>query len=229
MKDETYLLIVAHPDDEVLGFGGTGTLLSNAGKIVQPLILCSDVENRSQRPNDSELLLDIANANKLLGFQDAVFANFPNLRFNSIDEIDVVRFIEDQILKFKPSHIYTHHPSDMNSDHQIISRSTLVASKVFQRNNEKDPIETISYIEIPSSTEWNLDITNNLFRPNIFVNIDETIENKIQALSCYRNVMRKPPHPRSEEFIRGLAIYRGGQSGNRYAESFQCIYQTLKI
>ena len=88
------LVVVAHPDDEILGFGATGTKLSRAGEVVQPIILCGDVDVRAKRPGDEELLADIRAANAVVGSSEPVLGSFPNIRMNTVDHIDIVQFIE---------------------------------------------------------------------------------------------------------------------------------------
>jgi LmbE family N-acetylglucosaminyl deacetylase len=131
------LLIVAHPDDEVLGFGGTGAKLVENGEIVQPVILCANVENRSKRPSNKNLLIDLHNANKILGFRKPILGSFPNLSLNTIPHFEIVKFIEEQIKLFEPDRVFTHHPSDLNDDHQKISYACQVAARLPQRNNDK--------------------------------------------------------------------------------------------
>ena len=114
----------------------------------------------------------------------------------------------------------------MNDDHSVISKACLTASKIFQRKEINDPIESINFMEIMSSTDWSLYPVNGLYLPNKFIDIEQHIESKISAIKCYRNVMRKPPHPRSDVSIRAIASYRGSQSGYKYAESFQTIYSS---
>lgn len=224
-KRDINLVVVAHPDDEILGFGGTGPILIEKGEIVQPIILCGEVLERSNRPESIKLLEDMNKANKTLGFNTPILGNFPNLAMNTVSSIEIVKFIEEQLRKFLPKRIYTHHPNDMNKDHFFVSESTLAAAKYFQRNNLNDPIEMISFLEILSSTEWNLSNTSNIFVPNNFVDISKNIELKIKSLECYSGIMRDAPHPRSKEVLKALAALRGAQCGCKYAESFQVVYQ----
>lgn len=220
----TNLVVVAHPDDEVLGFGASGAKLVKSGEIVQPVILCGQVDVRHLRPKDEELYADCIAANKLLGFQKPVLGKFPNIRINNIDHIELVQFIEAQILQFKPDRIFTHHPNDLNDDHVQISKACLAASRYYQRRSDVPPLQSLSFMEIQSATDWGYDFDGRGFIPNQYVEIKDELELKLKALSCYRNVMRDYPHPRSEEAVRGLAAYRGSQSGQYYAEAFQTIF-----
>ena len=219
------LIVVSHPDDEILGFGGTGAKLVRAGEIVQPIILCGEVHVRSQRPESSDLHADMMAANKILGFNPPVVGEFPNIRMNTVDHFDIVKFIEEQIVNFQPVRIFTHHPSDLNDDHVQTMKACLAAARLFQRRLDIQPLDAVYYMEILSSTDWSFPSVANSFGPDTFSDISETFELKLQALSMYRNVMRSAPHPRSEHVLSGHAAFRGGQSGFKYAEAFQTAFR----
>jgi LmbE family N-acetylglucosaminyl deacetylase len=219
------LVVVAHPDDEILGFGATGAHLVRKGELVQPVILCGNVDARTSRPANEELHADMSAANELLGFRKPVLGSFPNIRMNTVDHIVIVQFIERQIELFQPARIFTHHVADLNDDHAQVSNACMAASRYFQRRANIRPLESLSFIEILSSTDWSFASGAMSFSPNCFVDVTDSLEIKIEALSKYRGVMRKAPHPRSPEIIRGHAAYRGGQCGKGYAEAFQTVFR----
>jgi LmbE family N-acetylglucosaminyl deacetylase len=219
------LVVVAHPDDEILGFGGAGAKLVKQGELVQSVILCGNANARTRRPSDEELLQDMLKANSLLGFNEPVLGDFPNIRMNNVDHLEIVQFIESQIAIFKPYRIFTHHPDDLNNDHLQVSRACIAASRYFQRRDDLPPLHSLSYMEIQSATDWSFNAGGSGFSPNLYIEIEQEIDKKIEALACYRNVMRPFPHPRSLESLRGLAAYRGGQCGQKYSEAFQTIFQ----
>jgi LmbE family N-acetylglucosaminyl deacetylase len=224
-KSLVNLVVVAHPDDEVLGFGGTGAQLVRSGEVVQPVILCGSVDARTQRPTDAELHADMRAANELLGFSAPVLGSFPNIRMNTVDHLSVVQFIEQQIETFQPTRIFTHSTGDLNNDHGQIARACMAAARYFQRRASIQPLQSLSFMEILSSTDWAFPGAGAPFSPNTFVEIGSSLELKISALSCYRNVMRDFPHPRSTEILRGHAAYRGGQCGALYAEAFETVFR----
>lgn len=222
----TNLVIVAHPDDEILGFGATGAKLAATGEVVQPVILCGNVDIRYQRPSDDELYSDMCAANIEVGFAEPILGDFPNIRMNTVPHVEVVQFIEKQIEKFKPKRIFTHHPGDLNDDHVQISRACQAAARLFQRRSDIPPLEALYFMEILSSTEWSFATTGENFIPSNFIEIgEEFLGKKIKALGHYRKVMRSYPHPRSEEVIHGLAAYRGAQAGLQFAEAFQLVFK----
>lgn len=222
------LVVVAHPDDEILGFGGTGAKLAAAGEKVQAVILSGAVDARTLRPTDEELHADIHAANQMLGFEHPVLGSFPNIKLNSVSHLDLVQFVEAQIIRFRPTRIFTHHHGDLNDDHLHVARACLVAARLPQRRDGLAPIRSVLSVEICSSTDWAFPGVYQGFCPNTFVEIGGFLERKIAALGCYRQVMRPFPHPRSVEALTGLAAMRGAQAGLRYAEAF-VMHQQLEL
>jgi len=220
------LVVVAHPDDEILGFGATGAKLAAAGEVVQPLILCGRVDARTQRPTDQQLFEDMLAANQKVGFCRPALGDFPNLRMNSVDHLDIVQFIEAKVMEFRPDRIFTHHPTDLNDDHKQVSKACMAAARLFQRRDDLPPLEMLALMEIPSSTDWSFAaVESETFRPDTFIPVGDYLDAKLEALSLYRSVMRPFPHPRSKEVLLGLAAVRGAQSGLGMAEAFQTIFR----
>ena len=223
---QTNLVVVAHPDDEILGLGGSGKAISSSGGIVQPVVMCGDVGVRTLRPGSGELRADILEANAQAEFEEPLLGGFPNIRMNTVPHVEIVQFIERQIERFQPTRIFTHHPGDLNDDHVQVSKACQAAARLFERRSDVQPLEELYFMEILSSTEWSFASGSSAFQPNTFVEIGEQgVDRKIEALSCYRNVMRDFPHPRSAEALRGLAAYRGAQAGLDYAEAFQLVFK----
>ncbi|WP_088007054.1 PIG-L deacetylase family protein [Indiicoccus explosivorum] len=222
----SYLVVVAHPDDEVLGAGGTIKSLTDKGEIVNVCILCSEVEVRNYRPNIEELNEDIKEANKILGINQVFLGDFPNIALNTVKQLEIVQFIEKVMIETKTSVLITHHPADLNNDHYHVSIACQAASRLFQRRSDVVQLKELLFMEIPSSTEWALNTSLSTFSPNVFFEINQQgIDSKIKALSQYRGVMRDYPHPRSEESLRSLATYRGSQSGLMFAESYESVFR----
>lgn len=219
-----YLVVVAHPDDEVLGAGATIHRLIKEGHNVAICIMSSNVMARA---NISDTLLsDEQAAFRIIGVTKLYSAAFPNIKMNTVPHLELVQFIEKCIEDFKADAIITHHPSDTNNDHVMTSYAVQAASRLFQRRNDIPDLKLLLYMEVPSSTEWSFNSSANRFTPNYFVEIGkEGVDVKLKALKAYKGVMRPYPHPRSDKAIEGLAAYRGVQAGCNYAEAFECVFR----
>ncbi len=221
-----YLVVVAHPDDEVLGAGATIYKLAKQGHTVNVCIMSGEVKARNHRPKMTELNEDVNNSLNLLGVSKVIKGQFPNIELNTVPHLKLVQFIETAIEETKAEVVFTHHPADLNNDHLHTSLACQAAVRLFQRRPEVKQLKELLFMEVPSASEWGLNKAVNQFNPNTFIEVGkEAIEKKIEALSMYRGVMRPYPHPRSAEALRGLAAYRGGQAGMVYAESFESVFR----
>jgi len=188
------------------------------------------VAARHLRPDDDALESDIAGSARLLGVRSLVKGSFPNIQMNTVPHLQQVQFIEQAILKYQPDVVITHHPNDTNNDHLHTSLACQAAIRLFQRRPEVKPVKELWFMEVPSATEWSVNQAMQPFNPNTFVEVgEEGVGKKIEALSLYRDVMRPYPHPRSSETIRGIAAWRGSQSGLNYAEAFQCVFRREEV
>ena len=143
---------------------------------------------------------------------------------NIVPHLKLVQFIEAAIKESRPDIVITHHPADTNNDHLQTSMACQEAVRWPQRQPKEKRIKEFWYMEVPSCTEWKINNGMNTFNPNCFVEIGKDgIESKIESLGMYRDVMRAYPHPRSAEYITGLAAMRGGQWGLNYAEAFEVV------
>lgn len=195
-----------------------------SGDSVDVAIMCTEAKARAFRPSDSELEGDTDAAVSFIGVKKKYEATFPNIEMNTVPHLKLVQFIESAIRECGPDIVITHHPSDTNNDHLQTSMACQEAVRLFQRRPEVKRINEFWYMEVPSCTEWAVNSAMNLLRPNCYVAVGkEGVDAKIKALSMYRGVMRPYPHPRSAEFITGLAAYRGGQWGLNYAEAFEVV------
>lgn len=223
-----YLLVIAHPDDEVLGCGATLTKIHAAGGKVDVCIMSSEAQARAFRPDDQELSADLDASLSMLGIQEKFAGVFPNIEMNNVPHLHLVQFIEKAIQASRPDVIITHHPSDSNNDHLHTFLACQAAMRLFQRRAEMPPLAELWLMEVLSSTEWAVNTAINKFQPNLFVEVGNAgLEAKLAALAAYRGVMRPYPHPRSAEAIRGLAAYRGAQAGCDYAEAFECAFRRI--
>ena len=219
-----YLLVVAHPDDETLGAGASMYKWTREGQTVEVAIMCTEAKARAFRPGDNELENDTNASNKFLGVSKIYEGTFPNIEMNTVPHLKLVQFIESVIRESEPDIIITHHPADTNNDHMQTSMACQEAVRLFQRQSNIKSVKEFWYMEVPSCSEWAINDAINLFRPNCYVEVGkEGVEAKCKALAMYRGVMRPYPHPRSNEYISGLAAMRGSQWGCSYAEAFQVV------
>src|SRR4051812_29915052 len=218
------LIVVAHPDDEVLGCGIAGPAMAEAGHTVRSCFIVGRAEARGGLPSDDGLTADMHRAQSILGFESPILGAFPNIRLNTVAHLELVQFIENALLETGAEILFTHHPADVNDDHVQVSRAAQAALRLSQRRPGVPRVRALHFMEILSSTDWALPGGAALFTPNLFVDGTGRIDRKLEAMRAYRGVMRDAPHPRSETVIRGLASYRGAQSGHSVAEAFQCAF-----
>lgn len=218
MKSPVALVVAAHPDDEVLGCGGTIMKLRQQGFDVSVAFMTDGESSRVS----SDLSLRVeqrrhsaANASALLGTEIVYWGDFPDNALDSVPLIQVVRGIEAAIDQTRPRLILTHWQGDLNVDHQIVARAVVTAT----RPQKSSTVKRILAFEIPSSSEWAFGL-GNPFVPNTFVAIDDTISSKMSALECYATELRDPPHPRSKDSITASALRYGHAVGCNFAEAF---------
>ena len=220
IETKKLLVVVAHPDDEVLGCGGTIRRMANKGADIIVLILGEGLKSRGQVENGAikKLRTESMKAAEILGAKIIIFESFPDNEFDSVPILRIIQKIKKIIKKYKPDMVLTHSNTDLNIDHKITHEAVKVACRPMPNNG----IKQLLCFEVPSSTEWGFESSNN-FTPNFFVNIEDTLKTKMHAMSAYKGEIRKFPHPRSLKYMEALAKIRGGQSGFEAAEGFQLI------
>jgi LmbE family N-acetylglucosaminyl deacetylase len=213
------LVIAAHPDDEILGSGGTIRKLINQGFKVITVIAAKGRKEEEQRIKPL-----MEQANRHLGVDEVLFLEYPNLLLETIPLHEITKAIEALLDKHKPSIIFTHHYGDTNKDHQILFQAVITAARPLPG---KQPIEILCF-ETVSSSEWSQHTNDKEFKPNYFVDITDTIDDKIKSLHYYDVEMRPFPHPRSYDGVKYLARVRGMTVGCEYAEAFEIIRRVWK-
>jgi len=216
------LCVVAHPDDEMLGVGGTLVRHADAGDYVTILILadCESARSADVRP---ELKPATHNAAALLigpgiSTDQLEFGGFRGLTLR--EQIRAVtERVEGVARRVKPDVVYTHFAGDLNSDHRAACEATVVATRPIGAHA---PLRLLSF-ETPSSTEWT---TSARFSPSSFVGID--IERKLAAMACYGAELREPPHPRNLEMLRARAVFWGQHAGLEHAEAFVLLREVAR-
>ena len=224
-------VIAAHPDDEVLGCGGTTAGHRAAGDSVSVLILAEGVTSRDTARSPSrrtdelrELALAARAANAGLGVSDVRVHDFPDNRLDSIDRLEVIKVVERFLVDCAPDIVYTHFAHDLNIDHQITHEAVVTACRPVPGSM----IESLLFFEVPSSTEWQTAAVEKTFWPNWYVDITATLSKKLSALNEYRAEMRAFPHARSLEAVEALARWRGASVGVSAAEAFVLGRRILK-
>ncbi|QMU78278.1 PIG-L family deacetylase [Streptacidiphilus sp. PB12-B1b] len=216
----TIAVFAAHPDDETLGCGATIAKLA-ATEDVHIVVLGDGITAREASRHDraaaDALYADAEAATTLLGAASVTFERLPDLRFDTLPLLEIVWRVERVLREIRPASVFTHHPGDLNRDHQLTSRAVLTAT----RPVDGCPVRDLYCFEVPSSTEWGFAGVAPGFTPNVFVDVSETIETKVRAMESYRSERRAFPHPRSPEALRALARYRGSTAGLESAEAFQ--------
>ena len=216
-SNSTVVVFAAHPDDDILGCGGTIAKLTQEGSKVHIVFLADGESSRNDITDINSLIQqrkqDAKKALKILGCDSIEFLDFPDNRLDSLDLLDVVKKIEGFIDAYKPYTIFTHYAHDLNIDHQITHKALVTAC----RPPPGYCVKELLFFEVPSSPEWNL---SKAFMPNYFVDISSTLSLKIDALNAYKNEMKSFPHPRSIKAIESLSYYRGASSGCGAAEAF---------
>lgn len=216
------LVVAAHPDDEVLGAGGTMARLTRDGHAVSVLILGEGVTSRTTDTpvgGVDDLRGESIAAAGLLGVDDVVHAGLPDNRFDSVDLLSIVKVVEAQIERVQPTLVFTQHGGDVNVDHHLTYRAVLAATRPVPSH----PVRSVLAFEVGSSTEWAFDSLAPAFEPQVFYDISTTLDTKLAALGAYASEVRPFPHPRSPESVTAQARRRGTSVGVEAAEAFRLV------
>ena len=218
---QSILILCAHPDDEVLGCGGTIAKLVDQGAAVHVAFLADGVFSREgdAAEQQEELRIRRAATQKacgILGVKSVSFGEFPDNRMDTVALLDIAKALEKLIAEYKPEVVFAHHAGDVNIDHRRVHEAVVTACRP-QRGH---PVKTLLCFEVPSSTEWQLPGSAPVFAPNWFVDISDTLERKLAALDAYATELRAWPHPRSRQGVEHLARWRGATVGVDAAEAF---------
>ncbi len=229
------LVIAAHPDDEVLGMGGTIKKLTKSGNDVKIVIMATgilsrrssnyqnavkyDIDDKTVKKMNEQIVKlrkDAVTASKIMGVKDIQFEEFPDNEMDIVSNLQITKKIEEILELYRPDVVYTHSQFDINVDHRALYFATITATRPKKNQNIK---EVISF-EVPSSTEWYFPAS---FSPNLFVDISQEIQFKLKALKAYKNELQKFPHPRSLEALTAISKRWGSVSGFRNAEAFYLV------
>jgi LmbE family N-acetylglucosaminyl deacetylase len=224
MPQKTRTIVVApHPDDEVLGAGGTLLRRKSEGAKIAWLIMTEisiesgwSAEKVAQRKHEQEKISDV------FGFESVFELRFPTTRLDQIPRSDLVKAVSGVFDSFLPSEVFIPHPSDIHSDHRVTFETVSSCTKWFRAPSVK---RVLAY-ETLSETEFGLERSKK-FNPNVFINIEEFLDEKLRAMNIYASEIRNFPFPRSDEAVMALASLRGANSGFKAAEAFELLREVI--
>jgi LmbE family N-acetylglucosaminyl deacetylase len=217
------LVIAPHPDDEVLGCGGTIARCTAAGDCVN---LCVVTRAHSLGAPESEMerrRAEVHRASEVLGITEVRFLDFPTVKLDTVPLKDLIGSIGKVMGELAPEVLYVPHHGDVNTDHQVVFRAAMIAA----RPKPSIPLRKVLCYETLSQTEWAAPFAENAFLPNVFVDISKTLEIKLRAMSAYQLELQRYPHPRSREAISNLAGVRGATIGVAAAEAFMLVREIV--
>lgn len=216
------LIVVAHPDDEILGCGGLIARLSSEGTEVGVLFMSDGETSRELTQSETKIAIDkrkeaARSSSERVGYSILRFGEFPDNRMDRVSLLEITKVIEGIINNFQPETVITHSAQDLNIDHKL----TCLAVTTATRPTSESIVKNVLMFETRSSTEWAFGSSDRPFKPNFYVDISEHLETKISAIVCYQDELRPAPHPRSTEVLRAIAMVRGSEIGVAYAEAFE--------
>lgn len=225
----TVLAVVAHPDDEILGVGGT--LARHAETDEVHVCMLSDgvtaryEEQTQEAENEIKRRREQArSACDHLGVKSVHMQEFRDQHFDAVPLLELVQTIESKIKQINPSVVYTHHYGDLNVDHELTSRAVQTATRPLQESS----VERVLAFETLSATEWSLPEPSNAFSPTVFINVSDHMEAKLDAMTEYESELGESPHPRTTETIRQNANVWGAKAGIEAAEPFELLREVQR-
>ena len=213
------LVIAAHPDDELLGVGGTAAVHVARGDEVRMAVMCEGISMRYSPERHAEVQAQARRSSEILGVTDLVLRDLPDQQLDTLPLTQVAGEVEKLVDEFQPEVVYSHFGGDVNRDHQVLAEAVLIATRPYAAPFVRE----ILMYETPSSTEWGSPVVLPAFQPNVFVDISSTLEKKVEAFLCYSAEVREAPHPRSPEALRDRARYWGSLINRPAAEPFAAV------
>lgn len=218
MNKKSIVIIVAHPDDEVLACGGTSSRLSKEGHTVNLLVLSTGMMSRGDfnETDLKQLQFEALEAAKFIGIKNIEFGMFPDNQMDTVPLLDVVKKVEEFVKKYQPDIIFTHHKGDINVDHSVTFKAVMTATRPLPETKEIQILAS----EVLSSSEFGS--ADQRIVPNVYFRLSrEDIQNAVDALACYKTEIRLWPHPRSTKALEVNSLLRGSECGVEYAEAFE--------
>jgi LmbE family N-acetylglucosaminyl deacetylase len=208
--------MAAHPDDEVLGVGGTIARHISAGDAVTVAFAADEGTARYEDDTIRGVRKSAMEAAATLGVADVRFAGFADQTLDVLPILEITQWVEGLMREVQPEVVYTHHRGDINRDHRVVHEATLTAARPYAVPS----VRRILCCETPSATEWGGPFPENAFLPNVFIDVSDFLEQKLKAMSAYSTELHPFPHPRSLEALRVKARAWGTVIGAEAAEAF---------
>lgn len=220
MKKMGHVLVVAaHPDDEVLGCGGTIARHIAEGDTVSVVVVTRGTPQVFAQTQVEQVRHELAAAHRVLGISTLHFLDFPAPKLDSIPNYEIAERLQALFRQQAPDIVYLPHRGDLHADHRAVYYATLVAA----RPNGRSSIKRLLSYETLSETEWAPPVAEDAFLPTVFVDISARLDCKLEAMKCYASQLKPPPHPRSLQAITALAKLRGAACGCEAAEAFSLV------
>lgn len=213
------LIFAPHNDDEVLGAGGTLSKFANQGNDV---FVC-EVTSGENKVIVDKIKSEALKAHAIIGVKQTFFLDLPVVAINQVPVSEINEKMLEIVKIVDPEIAFIPHKGDIHTDHVEVAKSAMVALRPVSAPN----LKTIYAYETLSETEWNIPSVENVFIPNVWSDISNYLDIKLQAMNCYQTQIKEFPHPRSLEAIEALAKYRGSNICVKYAESFMLIRSLL--
>ena len=212
------LCIAVHADDETLGCGGTILKHKAQGDEIHWLLLTGPTENHPCNFTQEHIE---ARAERVNGYDSLEYLALPTQMLHTLDLRDIIQKISEVMKRIQPNIIYTMFANDVHSDHRVSFDAVYSCTKSFRYPF----IERIYMMETLSETEFALATPANTFLPNVYVDITDFMEKKLEIMQMYPTEVMQEPYPRSLSSIKALARTRGSRAGVMYAEAFQLLYE----
>ena len=217
------LIVAAHPDDEVLGCGGVTVRHVERGDRVYVVVVTRGFPEIFSPEIDEEDRQHAREAHEILGGAGIFFLDFPAPRLDTVPGYELADALRQVIFSVNADVVYTPFGGDLHGDHKATYLATLVASRPVNHC----PVRRLLCYETLSETDWASPLDDSAFKPTVFVDISDVLERKLQALACFRNELKQPPHPRSLRAIEALARVRGSTAGLMAAEAFMLVREII--
>lgn len=218
------LILAPHPDDEVLGCGATIKKLSDEGNQLFVLVVTRGSSKFYSDDKIENVRNEALQAHKLLGVKHTFFLDFPAPELDTLALADISKEIAKVLNDNKINVLYLPHRGDIHNDHRVVFNAGLVAARPVGEYSVKE----IYVYETLSETEWAAPFADDAFIPTCFVNVENTLNSKIEAMKCFKSQLKAFPNPRSLETIEALAKFRGSTVGFKAAEAFMVIRQIIQ-